>query len=74
MLWAAGDTVKVLFKDDVGDVAAEADTFDSTSSDLLTFQCPDGLSSDTKYTVVVERTDSNGVKRSSTPKTVTARS
>ena len=74
MLWATGDTVKVLFKDDVGDVAAEADTFESTSTDLLTFQCPDGLASDTKYSVVVERTDSNGVKRTSAPKTVTARS
>lgn len=74
MLWATGDTVKVLFKDAEGDVAAEADTFESTSADLLTFQCPDGLASDTKYSVVVERTDPNGVMRASAPKTVTARS
>ena len=74
MLWATGDTVKVLFKDAEGDVAAEADTFESTSADLLTFQCPDGLASDTEYSVVVERTDANGVMRASAPKTVTARS
>ena len=73
MLWATGDTVKVLFKDAEGDVAAEADTFESTSSDLLTFQCPDGLSSGMKYSVVVERTDANGIMRTSAPKTVTAR-
>ncbi len=74
ILWATGDTVKVLFKDAEGDVTAEADTFESTSADLLTFQCPDGLASDTKYSVVVERTDPNGVMRASAPKTVTARS
>ena len=74
MLWAAGDTVKVKFVADSGTVAAEATVFTSTSSDLLTFACPDGLASNTKYNVVVERTDTNGVTRTSAPKAVTAKS
>ena len=66
--------MKVKFVNDSGTVAAETTDFSSTSSDLLTFMCPDGLASDRKYNVVIERTDPNGVTRTSAPKAVTAKS
>ena len=71
MLYGAGDTVKVKFVD----VAAEAEAvevaeFTAISSDLIAFACPAALVAGKKYAVTVERTDLNGITRTSAPKAV----
>ena len=72
MLYAAGDTIAVRFKNDVAEDVVVAQTAMSTyGSDLLKFTCPAALVPTATYDVVVERTDENGVKRTSNAKSVT---
>ena len=72
MMYAAGDTVKVVFKhDSAEDVVVEQTAMATYGSDLLKFTCPSALVSTATYDVVVERTDENGVTRKSEAKKVT---
>ena len=71
MLYGAGDTVKVIFKDEAEtNPTVEVTAFTAISSDLVAFDCPNALVSGAKYLVSVERTDANGVPRVSATKPV----
>ena len=69
--YSAGDTDKVVF-DEVGDGEGhvEVAAFNAQSDALLSFAWPSGLESGKSYAVTVERTDMNGVKRTSAARTV----
>lgn len=70
--WAAGDTNKVTFVE-VGATAGnpvEVTQFTSQGPDILAFAWPSGLEVGKKYSVTVSRTDTNGITRSSSGKTV----
>ena len=70
---AAGDTNKVYFAE-VGAEDAEpvvVDVFTAAGDDILSFACPDALVAGKRYGVSAERTDPNGVTRTTNVKTVT---
>ena len=68
-LYSAGDTVKVCFQKGT-DTAVEVTTFTATSDELLTFACPAALVAGNEYRYWVERTDANGVTRTTDKKPV----
>ena len=70
-LYAAGDTDKVLFTEAGGGAPVEVTDFATQSADMLSFACPAGLVAGKTYAVKVERTDVNGVTRTSAEKKVT---
>ena len=69
-LYAAGDTDKVLFDEVGGGATVEVEGFDTQSADMLSFAWPAGLVAGKAYKVKVERTDVNGVTRTSAEKKV----
>ena len=69
-LYAAGDTDRVLFDEVGGGATVEVEGFDTQSADMLSFACPAGLVAGKSYRVTVERTDVNGVTRTSAEKKV----
>ena len=69
-LYAAGDTDKVTFSEIGGTAEVEVAEFATQSADMLSFACPAALAVGKTYRVVVERTDVNGVVRTSPAKTV----
>ena len=70
-LYAAGDTDKVTFTEAGGGSTVEVADFATQSADMLSFACPAGLVAGKTYAVKVERTDVNGVTRTSAEKKVT---
>lgn len=68
--YAAGDTNKVVFNEIDGTGHVEVSEFTSQGDQLLVFDWPSGLESGKSYTITVERTDMNGVKRTSAPRSV----
>ena len=70
-LYAAGDTDKVLFTEAGGGSTVEVADFATQSADMLSFAWPAGLVAGKTYEVKVERTDVNGVTRTSAEKKVT---
>ena len=69
-LYAAGDTVKVHFKQEGLDEIVVT-TFSAVSDELLVFTCPDvGVTIDVPAEVWVERIDSNSVSRTTDKKSV----
>ena len=69
-LYAAGDTDKVLFDEAGGGATVAVEDFATQSADLLSFAWPAGLVAGKAYKVRVERTDVNGVTRTSAEKKV----
>ena len=69
-LYAAGDTDRVLFEEVGGGAPVEVEGFATQSADLLSFAWPAGLVAGKAYKVKVERTDVNGVTRTSAEKKV----
>ena len=69
-LYAAGDTDKVLFTEAGGGSTVEVADFATQSADMLSFAWPAGLVAGKTYAVKVERTDVNGVTRTSAEKKV----
>ena len=72
-LYAAGDTDKVTFSEVGGSAEVEVAGFSTQGADLLSFAWPTGLVAGKSYRVTVERTDVNGVTRTSAAKTVSVR-
>ena len=72
-LYGAGDTNKVVFDDLGGTGKVEVTEFTWQGESLLTFAWPGALVAGKSYTVTVERTDPNGVTRTSSPKVVTVK-
>ena len=70
-LYAAGDTDKVTFTEAGGGSTVEVAVFATQSAAMLSFACPAGLVAGKTYAVKVERTDVNGVTRTSAEKKVT---
>ena len=71
-LSAAGDTNKVVFAEVGGSGSpVEVSSFTATGDGLVKFAWPAGLTAGKTYSVVLERTDANGVTRKSTAKKVT---
>ena len=69
-LYAAGDADKVTFAEVGGDSTVEVADFSAQGADLLAFAWPSGLVAGKTYSVKVERTDVNGVTRTSSAKKV----
>ena len=69
-LYAAGDTDKVTFAEAGGGATVEVTDFATQSADMLSFAWPAGLVAGKAYKVKVERTDVNGVTRTSAEKKV----
>ena len=69
-LYAAGDTNKVTFAEAGGGAEVEVTDFATQSADMLSFAWPAGLVAGKAYKVRVERTDVNGVTRTSAEKKV----
>ena len=69
-LYAAGDTNKVTFAEAGGGASVEVTDFATQSADMLSFAWPTGLVPGRTYAVKVERTDVNGVTRTSAEKKV----
>ena len=69
-LYAAGDTDKVTFAEVGGGSTVEVADFSAQGADLLAFAWPSALAVGKSYRVMVERTDVNGVTRTSGGKTV----
>ena len=69
-LYAAGDTDKVLFDEAGGGATVAVEDFATQSADMLSFAWPAGLVAGKAYRVTVERTDVNGVTRTSAEKKV----
>ena len=69
-LYAAGDADKVTFAEVGGGSAVEVTDFATQGADMLSFAWPTGLVAGRSYRVAVERTDVNGVTRTSAEKTV----
>ena len=69
-LWATGDTNRVIFDEVGGDDSVVVSAFTYQGDGLLTFAWPAALEAGKRYTLTVERTDSNGVTRIATGKLV----
>ena len=69
-LYAAGDTDKVLFDEVGGGATVAVEGFATQSADMLSFAWPAGLVAGKTYDVKVERTDVNGITRTSAEKKV----
>lgn len=69
-LWAVGDTNRVIFDEVGGDDSVVVSAFTNQGDGLLTFAWPAALEAGKRYTLTVERTDSNGVTRIATGKYV----
>ena len=67
-LYAAGDADKVLFDEVGGGATVAVEDFATQSADMLSFAWPAGLVAGKAYKVRVERTDVNGVPRTSAEK------
>ena len=67
-LYAAGDADKVLFDEVDGGATVAVEDFATQSADMLSFAWPAGLVAGKAYKVKVERTDVNGVTRTSAEK------
>ena len=71
---AAGDTNRVVFAEaDAESEPVVVDSFTAAGDDILSFACPDALAAGKRYAVKAERTDANGVTRTSNAKTVTVK-